>query len=90
MSIPKSLNGKRHVLEDQISRILSEKLHLDVHSSEVDLFETGVVDSMALVSLLASLEEKFGISVLLEDLEIDHFRSISRIAEFVEQRRHDP
>ena len=31
----------------------------------------------------SQLEEGFGIQVSLEDLEIDHFRTISRIAGFI-------
>jgi acyl carrier protein len=35
------------------------------------------------VEFLAHLEQEFGIQVSLEDLEIEQFRSIARIARFV-------
>jgi len=32
------------------------------------------------------LEREFGVTVALEDIELDHFRSIERIAQFVARR----
>ena|SRR5437899_11986390 len=73
-------------LNSQIGRIFEEKLHLEIPSVETDLLDTGVVDSMAFVELLNQLEQEFGITVSIEDLEIDNFRSIEKIAEFVASR----
>ncbi|HYU01583.1 MAG TPA: acyl carrier protein [Gemmatimonadales bacterium] len=67
----------------QISALLSEKWHLRVPSLDTDLINTGLVDSLMLVEFLAQLEQEFGIQVSLEDLEIDHFRTVTRIAAFV-------
>jgi acyl carrier protein len=49
----------------------------------MDLLETGILDSMALVELLTSLEEKFGVSVNVLDLDLENFRSIQAIERFV-------
>lgn len=72
--------------EARISHIFSASLNLDVPSVEMDLFETGTVDSLAFVEFLLRLEQEFGIKVALEDLEIDRFRTIRRIAQFVVSR----
>ncbi len=69
-------------LANQISALFSERLHLQVPSLDTDLIDTGLVDSLTFVEFLAQLEKEFGIHVSLEDLEIDHFRTISRIARF--------
>ncbi|MGH7529185.1 MAG: acyl carrier protein [Gemmatimonadales bacterium] len=50
---------------------------------ETDLLDTGLVDSLSFVEFLAQLEQNFGVQVSLDDLEIDRFRTISRIADFV-------
>ncbi|MBK7597454.1 MAG: acyl carrier protein [Acidobacteria bacterium] len=70
-------------LQNSIIRILSEKIHVEVPSVETDLMESGLLDSLTLVELMASLEEKFGISISFDDIELDNFRSVDRIAEFV-------
>jgi D-alanine--poly(phosphoribitol) ligase subunit 2 len=51
-----------------------------------DLIGTGLLDSLALVELLAQLEEVFGVSISADDLELEDFRSIASIAGFVTRR----
>ncbi len=73
-------------LKARITRLFAERLNLDVPSADTDLFESGALDSMAFVELLARLEGEFGIDVALGDIAMDTFRSIERIAGFVEER----
>jgi acyl carrier protein len=68
---------------DQITRLLSEKVHIVPPSLEADLLESGLLDSLTLVELMSSLEEQFGIHISFDDIEIDNFRSVKNIAEFV-------
>jgi len=70
-------------LYEQVSKLFLEKLNLDVPSIDTDLVERGVLDSLQFVELLLHLEQEFGVKISLDDLEIDHFRTIVRIAEFV-------
>ena len=70
-------------LERLLTTLFSEQLNVQVPSVETDLIETGLVDSLTFVEFLAQLEKEFGIQVSLEDLEIEHFRTISRIASFI-------
>jgi len=77
-------------LERQISTLFFEKLNVEVPSAQTDLIDTGLVDSLTFVEFLAHLEKEFGFQVSLEDLEIDNFRTVSRIARFIATRsRHD-
>lgn len=62
---------------------LFEEMNLEVPSESVDLFETGLLDSMTLVQLLVKLEEQLGVSVAPHQLDPDNFRSIQHIASFV-------
>jgi acyl carrier protein len=73
-------------LQQQVASLFAEKLNLDVASVETDLIETGLLDSLALVELLAELEESFDVSISTDDLELENFRSITNIAGFVAQR----
>ncbi|HEV2750409.1 MAG TPA: acyl carrier protein [Gemmatimonadales bacterium] len=69
--------------EEQLLRLFAERLNVEVPSVETDLIETSLVDSLAFVELLAQVEAAFGIHVALDDLDIDRFRTISRIAHFI-------
>jgi len=74
-------------LRGRITRLFEERLNLEIPSPETDLFETGALDSMAFVELLAQIESEFGVQVALGDIEMDNFRSIEKIVGFVEARR---
>jgi methoxymalonate biosynthesis acyl carrier protein len=67
--------------------VIFEGLSLDMPPGGLDLFETGVLDSLAFVQLLLRLEEQMGVTVSLDDLEIDHFRTIEHIIDFVTSHR---
>jgi D-alanine--poly(phosphoribitol) ligase subunit 2 len=77
-------------LHERIGRVFSDKLNIETPASHVDLFETGVLDSLAFVELLLHLECEFGVTVPVDDLEIDNFRSIARVADFVLSRTAQP
>ena len=71
-----------HILEE-IATIFSEELNLTIDSKDTDLFESGAIDSLHLVELLFQIEQRFGIEISIDSLEIDNFRSINAIAKFV-------
>ena len=70
-------------LRERIADVFSSALNIDVPSVDTDLFDSGALDSMAFVELLFHLEREFGIKTSVDDLEMENFRSIARIAEFV-------
>lgn len=66
--------------------VLRERLMVIVGSPDVDLFETGLVDSIGIVELILALEDRFDISLPMENLELDDLRSVGRIAELIGRR----
>jgi D-alanine--poly(phosphoribitol) ligase subunit 2 len=62
---------------------LRDRLLVIVASADVDLFETGLVDSIGLVELILELEDRFGISLPMDNLEIDDLRTVRRIADLI-------
>lgn len=73
-------------LHERISRLFAEGLNVEIPSADTDLFDTGVLDSLAFVELLFLLEREFGVTTSVDDLEVDNFKSVARIAEFVAAR----
>jgi acyl carrier protein len=61
-------------------------LGLEVPSSETDLVANGLLDSLALVDLFVHLEQRYDTRISLEDMELDNFRSITRIAQYLSNR----
>ena len=60
-------------------------LHTEPPDIDTDLIETGLLDSLMLVTLLLGLEYEFGISVDLEAVDLDDIRSLRRITAFVQR-----
>jgi acyl carrier protein len=71
------------VLHAQLRAFFSEKLSVEVSSVDADLIQTGILDSLALVELLAYIEKEFGTEIYLDDIGIEDFHSIAKIAEYV-------
>lgn len=70
-------------VQTRLARIFAERLDVEVPAADTELFETGILDSLRFVELLAALEEAFGLRVSVNELEIDDFRSLARIADFL-------
>ena len=70
----------------ELTALFATNLGVDVPSPETDLLETGRLDSLGVVELLFQLEQRFGIRIDPDDLEVDHFRSLAAIAAFIAAR----
>ena len=73
-------------IESQLAALFADDLHVDVPAADTDLFATARLDSLGVVELVLELERRFGITIATDDLELDHFRSLNAIAEFVAAR----
>jgi D-alanine--poly(phosphoribitol) ligase subunit 2 len=69
-----------------LMKLFSEDMNVDVPSAEIDLIETGIMDSMMLVDLLFQIEARFNISIPLEELDMDNLRSVQSIAAYIDGR----
>jgi acyl carrier protein len=67
----------------RVLRLLHEALKVDAFPLEADLIEAGLIDSLALVELLAAIEQEFDIELPLDQLDVDSLRTVETIAEFV-------
>ncbi|MGH3683789.1 MAG: acyl carrier protein [Pseudonocardiaceae bacterium] len=69
---------KRFVLEEFLPDVSADQLSVDQ-----DLLESGVVDSLGLLKLIAWIEERFELSVHDTDLDPDNFHSVAAIDAFI-------
>ena len=67
----------------RIGGVIRDALGVEVPSTDTDLIDTGLLDSLALVSLITEIEQEFGFQLPLDDFDVDAFRTVGRIAEFV-------
>ena len=80
------MSGDHDVLP-KITALFRDKLELDVPSPETDLLQRGLMDSLTFVDLLVHLEQEFGLTISVENLDVEDVRSLTRIADFVRSQR---
>jgi acyl carrier protein len=70
-----------------IRNFVQSATRTDGLDDDENLFESGVVNSLFAIQLMAFLEKTFGIEVTPEDLDIDHFKSLNATAAFVARKQ---
>lgn len=74
----------RDAIEHEIAGILQKMLKLpSVDADTVLLGETGILDSMTVMRLLAEIERRFDFTLDEDDLTLDSISSVKRLAEWV-------
>jgi len=64
----------------RLGAVFVESFHIDVPSPDTDLLETGILDSFQFVELLVQLEQRFGLQIKIDDIDLDDMRTLARIA----------
>lgn len=67
----------------RIAAFFPEQLNREAPAIDVDLIQTGTLDSLGLIDLILYLEKEFEIKIPLKDLEVEDFQSIEKIAAIV-------
>jgi D-alanine--poly(phosphoribitol) ligase subunit 2 len=68
---------------DRVRLLIQDVLSVDVADGDTDLIESGLIDSLGLVTMIVEIEQEFRVELPLDDLDVDRFRSVNRIAEFL-------
>jgi acyl carrier protein len=79
------MNDER--IEDQIKKMIVERLFLDVEPSDIvddDLImEKYDIDSVRLFEMVIGVEELFGIVIDEDDFDIELFKNVKSVADYV-------
>jgi acyl carrier protein len=70
-------------LIERVGALVADALQIDRPAPEVDLIETGIMDSLGLIELIHSLEVDFAIMVPLDEIDLDRLRTLDGIADLV-------
>ena len=76
-------------LTEVVLAIFRDELSIEVPGPDVDVIETGLLDSLGLVTLVVSLEQSCGVEIPFETLDVDDFRTTRSIVQLVEARREE-
>lgn len=77
---------EHHELAVRITELFLENIQLDIPDAEMDLFETGLLDSFGLVEMLYQFEVEFDVTIPIDELDFENFNSVNRMADFIASR----
>jgi D-alanine--poly(phosphoribitol) ligase subunit 2 len=69
---------------ERLGALFAESFHIEAPAPDTDLLESGLLDSFQFVELLLQLEQRFGLRIRIDDIELDDLRTLARIARLVE------
>jgi acyl carrier protein len=76
-------------IEDKIREFIVKNLYFDEDHSIADedsFLETGVIDSMGVMELVAFIQTEFSMEVAQQEIVVENFDSIRKLAGFVRRK----
>lgn len=76
-------------IEDRVRQFILKNLYFAEDSSlddDASFLETGVVDSMGVMELVAFVQTEWGVTVEPEEIVVENFDSIRKLAAFVRRK----
>lgn len=53
---------------------------------DVDIFDAGIVNSLFAIELMTFLEKSFNIKVTMDDLDMENFKSVNAVSQFIRRK----
>lgn len=68
---------------ERLQALFSENFYIEPPAADVDLLDTGILDSLQLAELLALLEQSFDTRISVDAIDLEDLRTLNRIARLV-------
>jgi acyl carrier protein len=85
-----STDAGRQAIKEQVRAFITDEVTFDspdVRVQDDSPLLSGVLDSLALMELVAFIEREYGVEVDDADMTMDHFKDVEAIAAYVEGKR---
>lgn len=76
-------NTTHNDIKDAVRRFIVGSANIAAIDDDVNLFESGIVNSLFAVQLMMFIEKTFAVQVGMEDLDIENFKSLNATTAFV-------
>jgi len=78
------LNAK---LKEFIMTEVSPDLNLPQLDDDEPLIESGIIDSLGVLKIMAFLDEEFGIDLSAEQIKLENFKNVTSICSLIEKNK---
>jgi acyl carrier protein len=72
-----------NIIVERLGTLFAEVFHIEVPAADTDLLESGILDSLQFVELLVRLEERFGLRIKIDGIDLADLRTLARIARLI-------
>ncbi|WP_028560602.1 acyl carrier protein [Paenibacillus pinihumi] len=70
-------------IAEKINKYVLDSVNIDRIDFDMDIFEEGLVSSLFAIELMTFLEKNFEIKITTNDLDMNNYKCINSITEFV-------
>ena len=70
-------------IKESVKRFISSSINNTQFDDDDNLFESGIINSLFAVQLMTFIEKAFAIEVVMDDLDIENFKSLNATTAFV-------
>lgn len=78
--------NEKDAIRKRLLTLFADAFQIEAPAPNLDLIDTGVLDSLQLVELLYRLEREFGARIPIENIDLDDLRTLDRIAGLIAAR----
>lgn len=73
--------------KERIYNFVAKSTNIRTINEDEDLFESGIVNSLFSIQLISFIEKSFDIQITTDDLDMENFKSINAVCNFVKRRQ---
>lgn len=73
-----------NAIRENIRAYILQNVTLDELDNDLEIFNDGLVSSLFAIELMTFIEKHFAVKITMEDLDLDNFKSVDSITQFVE------
>ena len=74
-------------IKEFIMTEVNPDLRLDKLEDDEPLIDSGIIDSLGVLKILAFLDEAFGIDLSSEEIKLENFRTVRSICQMIDAQR---
>jgi len=79
---------ERNMIMQNVGEYIVQNVGMDDIDHDLDIFEEGLVSSLFAIELMTYLERNFEVKVTMEDLDMDNFKSVNSICEYIMEKKN--
>jgi D-alanine--poly(phosphoribitol) ligase subunit 2 len=76
-------------ITQRVMDLIRDALQVDVPAPDTDLVDAGLIDSLALITLITELEREFAMQVSMDEFDLSRFRTAEQMAAVVAAQAPD-